>query len=334
MTDSNNEGIQIPASGPDVNENNILSADTQLLNLLLADRTTNQNILWMTDNYIEKGSCYRPSAQIMVPLITGKFARVIKPRINKSKKEQVHRIRDKAEVFSPSWICNCQNNLIDEAWFGRGNVFNKEKGKSWSTITEKVSFPKNKLWEDYVIAQRLEVACGEAPYLVSRYDTTTGEMLPVRERIGLLDRKLRIVSENTKSAAQWVEWSKKAVQSVYGYEWQGDSLLLARENIILSFIDHYKDRFKGENPSIELIREIAVIVSWNLWQMDGIKFVIPCSCHDVIKKETDLFETRTVRTSCEGCKTGNKRKHNGIYCRIRDWQTDEILTAVSMFEKG
>jgi hypothetical protein len=31
-----------------------------------------------------------------------------------------------AEVFTPSWICNAQNNLIDNTWFGRDNVFNKE----------------------------------------------------------------------------------------------------------------------------------------------------------------------------------------------------------------
>lgn len=43
---------------------------------------------------------------------------------------------------------------------------------------------------------RLEISCGEAPYLVSRYDSVTGKTIKIKNRIGLLDRKLRIVSEN------------------------------------------------------------------------------------------------------------------------------------------
>ena len=39
---------------------------------------------------------------------------------------QQQRSREMAEVFTPSWICNKQNNLIDNAWFGRENVFNVE----------------------------------------------------------------------------------------------------------------------------------------------------------------------------------------------------------------
>ena len=45
---------------------------------------------------------------------------------SKSKAEQEHRSRDKAEVFTAAWICNKQNNLVDNAWFGREGVFNTE----------------------------------------------------------------------------------------------------------------------------------------------------------------------------------------------------------------
>ncbi|MEE3499435.1 MAG: restriction endonuclease subunit M, partial [Ruminococcus bromii] len=54
-----------------------------------------------------------------------------------------------------------------------------------------------KSWQDYIKDTRLEMTCGEAPYLVSRYDAITGEDIAVSDRIGLLDRKLRIVGENT-----------------------------------------------------------------------------------------------------------------------------------------
>jgi len=318
---------------PDINENNILEADEELLGILLKDRTTGKNILWMTDNYAKHGAGYEETSEITIPLITGKRNRVIKPRINKSKAEQMHRIRNKAEVFTPSWICNSQNNLVDDAWFGREHVFNTETGQTWTTKEGIIAFPDvaKKTWKDYVLAQRMEISCGEAPYLVSRYDTTTGQMIAVHDRIGLLDRKLRIVTENAYLRDVWITWSKKAVQSIYGYEWQGDSLLLARENLILSYIDHYRNHFGGADPSIELLREIATIVSWNLWQMDGIKFVVPCSCHTDVDFQNELFSEKTeIKVECEGCNRGDIHKHNGIYCMIKDWQKDEILTALSM----
>ncbi|MBO7084803.1 hypothetical protein J6W20_02645 [bacterium] len=41
----------------------------------------------------------------------------------------------------------------------------------------------------------MEITCGEAPYLVSRYDVTDGtlKIQPIAGRVGLLDRKLRII---------------------------------------------------------------------------------------------------------------------------------------------
>lgn len=51
-------------------------------------------------------------------------------------------------------------------------------------------------------ARRIEISCGEAPYLVSRYDTVTGEFIELLSRIVLLDRKLRVVTENTLADLQ------------------------------------------------------------------------------------------------------------------------------------
>jgi hypothetical protein len=335
MMDIGQEGYQtVYTAEPDVNENNILDADPKLLGILLKDQSTEKNILWMTENYLPLGSGYEEASEITIPLITGSNANVIKPRTNKTKKEQLHRIRDKAEVFTPSWICNRQNNLIDNAWFGRQDIFNKERKKSWATVKDSIVFPDEdkKTWRDYVLAPRMEVSCGEAPYLVSRYDTTSGKVIAVEERIGLLDRKLRIVTENATRSDMWLTWSKKAVQSIYGYEWQGDNLLLARENIVLSYIDYYRAKFNDENPSIDLLREIAEITSWNLWQMDGLKFVVPDSCQEEEIFARDMFDERTVTSECEGCKTGNILKHNGRYCLIKDWHKNEVVTAVSMLK--
>ena len=72
------------------------------------------------------------------------------------------------------------------------------RDSTWTVSEGKIELPKNKKWQHYVDSRRLEITCGEAPYLVSRYDVSTGELIvpPIR-RIGILDRKLRIVGENT-----------------------------------------------------------------------------------------------------------------------------------------
>ena len=87
---------------------------------LLKDHTTQQNIYWATDSYAETmGDGYTFYDHITIEKITGENDKIIRPRAVKSREEQTQRAKDKAEVFTPSWICNEQNNLIDEAWFGR-----------------------------------------------------------------------------------------------------------------------------------------------------------------------------------------------------------------------
>jgi hypothetical protein len=303
----------------DVKENALITLDPKLLGLLLQDKTTRQNIIWATDDYLSLGQDYAADRQITVEAITGTNGNVIRPRIEKTKDEQTLRVKSKAEVFTPSWVCNRQNNLVDAAWFGREGVFNTEIDNGWITTTEKITFPEGKTWQDYVKANRLEISCGEAPYLVSRYDTVSGEPIPVERRIGLLDRKLRVVCENCDSEQEWVKWAKKAFQSIYGYEWQGDNVLLARENLLYTFSDYYF--FKFSVPAIkEYLFIIANIIAWNIWQMDGIKFVIPNSCKAEVDEKKDLLEEiHTSIIPCPGCASGNHSLHNGIYAKTYDW---------------
>jgi len=320
----------------DIKENKIQELDKGLLKILLMDRSSGRNIIWATDNYQERGEGYFSYEEITLSAITGYNGNVIKPRTQKSKQEQLHRVKDKAEVFTPSWICNKQNNLIDNSWFGRENVFNVEDGKTWHATEGKIEFPEGKTWQDYVKSNRLEITCGEAPYLASRYDTTTGEWINVQERIGLLDRKIRIVSENTQNEKEWVEWVFEAYKSTYGYEWQGDSLLIARENLLYTFGDYYEDRF-AVPPIKEYYIELAEILSWNLWQMDGLKFVIPNSCKPIPKCQPDFFnevyevkQNTEILKECEGCLSGNNREHTGIYCKIMDWEKKKSITFISL----
>ncbi len=322
----------------DIREDYLKSLGEDILANLLKDHTRSTedkwvNIFWATDDYAEEhGEGYHYNAPITIDKITGEHGRIIVPRCLKSKAMQFGRTKEMAEVFTPSWMCNYQNNYIDETWFGRPDVFNSPDPTDphkWIPTNGKIEFPEGKTWKDYVRDTRLEITCGEGPYLVSRYDTTTGNFIPLESRIGIIDRKLRIVSENTETSGEWLEWAQIAYQSSYGYEWQGDSLLLAREAMLISFEEYYRQKF-NEKPLAVSTNYIAYIISWNLWQMDGLKGVIPDSCHEVISqnKETEQFSLfgestkvgTTTPTQCPGCEKNEIFQHNGTYCIIRDWK--------------
>lgn len=318
----------------DIKENYIYDLDQELLNVLLIDHSTGLNIIWGTDDYEERGCGYGFHDKITSELVTGTNGEVIKPRISKSEEERVNRVRNKAEVFTPAWICNKQNNLIDCAWFERKtSPFNKETEHGWKINTRSVSFSKKlkKTWKDYVSAARLEVSCGEAPYLCSRYDTVTGDAIPFMERIGLLDRKLRIVCENTDNKNDFLHYATIALQSTYGFDWQGDNVLLARENLLFTVIDAYKYKFQ-EDLSINHLVFFANIISWNIWQMDGIKYVVPDSCHEEAN-QLDLFGY-AEKTPCPGCKYNDIKLHNGAYSIIMDWDNNRKIRYVDMIKEG
>ena len=319
----------------DIKENYINRLDRELLIILLKDRSSGKNIIWATDNYAHKGVGFQKHDHIELSSITGYNGNVVRPRTVKSKREQLARIRQKAEVFTPSWICNKQNNLVDDEWFGMKNVFNTEHGQEWLVTDTKISFPTltGKTWEDYILDTRLEITCGEAPYLVSRYDTVSGEYIELHCRIGLLDRKMRVVAENTETEEEWCKWAKTAFQNIYGYDWQGDNVLLARENLLLSYVDYFKARFNKE-PEIQNLREIAEILSWNIWQMDGLKFVIPDSCEEVDDGQLRLFDCGVEKTPCEGCAKNNPVLHTGIFCKIKDWKRNKTVKFISLLENG
>lgn len=291
----------------------------KILETLLVDRTNNRNIIWGTDDYEDLGEEYNSHFPIQYNLITGENGDVIQPRILKTKENQGNRTKEKAEVFTPSWICNTQNNLVDTAWFERENVFNVEKDKIWKATTNKVEFPKGKTWKMYVDENRLEITCGEAPYLVSRYDTVTGEPIELEQRIGILDRKMRIVNENTLTEKEWMKWVERAFQSIYGFEFQGDSLLIARENLLASYCDYYEARFNREPEETALLK-IARIISWNLWQMDGLTYTIPYQ--EVVEPNMQLsFD-------------GFEGKEQKALCVIKDWRARKNITFQDLVNKG
>ena len=178
----------------------------------------------------------------------------------------------------------------------------------------------------------MEITCGEAPYLVSRYDTVTGKIIPIHARIGLLDRKLRVVNENTETEADWIKWARRAVESVYGYEFQGDSLLLARENIFYTFIENFRDRFR-KDPETKLLREIALVISWNLWQMDGFNYAIPYCKVSTEPHQMTLFDYLPDMDDLEVFDFSSLTDTKGqALCNIRDWRSKKTVLYKQLME--
>lgn len=313
----------------DVVEQTIQDMSPDLLKILLSDKTTKKFIRWGSDNYTDFGPEYAADQEIKPDLITGNKTAVIQPRVSKSEEEKSKRTRDKAEVFTPSWVCNEQNNLVDAAWFGRDGVFTINGDKSWTAVLDPVVFPRDKIWKDYVDARRMEISCGEAPYLVSRYDTVSGQMIPVKDRIGLLDRKLRIVNENAEDDKEWLKWAIRAFQSCYGYDFQGDNVLLARENLLYTFIE-YMDDHMGRKPTLQELKKVANVIAWNIWQMNGLTMTAPFSLAEPAYKQISIFDFFEI----EG--NGDVKEETGseeIPCKIYDWRSNESIEFRSMIRE-
>lgn len=258
---------------------NFMAPEVQaVLPLLLADKSTGRNIIWATDPPQALSDTVTDKSEMTPAQLHQLGFEAIQARAGKQADAQQQRTRRRGEVCTPAWVCNKMINALDADWFGREGVFNTEQPQGWQAREGQVEFPASKgkapLWQQYIDSRRLEITCGEAPFLASRYDAATGEMIPVQQRIGILDRKLRVVSETVKEEKEWLYWAKRAVQATYGYEYQGDNLLLARTNLLLTFAEHLQARWQRSSTTQEL-KATANIIAWNLWQMDGLKRSIP-----------------------------------------------------------
>lgn len=320
-----------------------------VLETLLADRTTGKNIIWADGEYERLGEGYAAEDEITCEAIAGANSGVIKPRVLKEQEQQSKRTKARAEVFTPSWLVNEMVNALDEDWFRHEGTFTEEQNDSWEPNLNRVEFPKTKGrgWHAYVSSARLEITCGEAPFLCSRYDTVTGEALPVLRRIGVLDRKLRVVSERVKTYRNWVQWALVALKSTYGYEYQGDNLLIARINCIETFVDYCIDRW-GVPPKSEDLYDAAWVISWNLWQMNGLTCAVPTTKLDAPIQSTLYDYTLPEREPAQMTlfnmleeTEGDGNEHETIgdsseltsgipLCVIYDWESDQPVEFSSM----
>lgn len=276
----------------------------QLLDKLLVDKTMSnrpdgngrkmeRHILWATDAYLKwedpsepsRGN-YGPSMEIKRGLLAPDHFRVVQTRARKAFEEQSERTKKHAEVFTPLFICKKMIDVADETW------------------TEEIL---SKKWKKYVDARRLEITCGEAPFLVSRYDAATGDVIPVEERTGILDRKLSVITRFAVDEKEWVRESFRALQATYGYEFQGDNLVIARVNVFADWSEWLQHVWHRE-PALKEKKQALNIIAWNLWQMDGLTGKIPNTAKFMEIEEGNLFETK------------DDKEENLPDCRIYDWR--------------
>lgn len=271
------------------------------MEILLKDRTTKKNIIWGTDSYSKLGNEYRPEDYIKINLVTNGAGHIVKPRVDKKKDDQLERTINKAEVFTPTWVVKKQSEVIESEY-------------------------KHLPLEEYINKLWMEITCGEGPYMCNRYDMTTGEIIPLEQRVGFLDRKFRRFSNEIDNHDSWLDYAFKSFQSSYGYEFQGDSLLLARENLLITFIEFYYDKFK-ELPNKEYMLKVADIISYNVFQMDGLNYTIPFSPEiDICEPEIQLdlfgnFETDGIQLEMN--------ISEGMKVKIKNWANNKMI----VFEK-
>lgn len=274
-----------PASAPEKDPFRKLHV-LNFLEILLHDRTTGKNIIWATDTYASLGKGFGKKDPILPEIIIGRYDGLMGVR----RENRLQRARKHGEVFTPLSVCKI---MCDHAY---------------KTL-------RGRDWKKYIQATVLEIACGEAPFLASRKDLGNGEKVPIKSRVGILDRKLQLIGEKTASKEEWLAWAFKAFEATYGYEFQGDNLLLARLSLLATFEEYFKDRWQSR-PGEEEYKRILNIISWNIWQMDGLTGAPPYG---------------ELPKSGQGYLLATKKDENEAPpCLIRDWEDGEVMTFLSM----
>ena len=252
-----------------------------LLDIFLMDRTTGRNIIWAAGGPDEE-------KEIRVKDVLGR----IKPRWLKNEEAKKQRTRMSAEVFTPSGICR---EMVE-------------------TIEEEGAMPT----KDFQASLCLEITCGEAPFIASRYDMETGESIEVKDRFGLLDKKLKPMIEEDIAFEAYRDQALKSLKSVYGYELHGDSLFIARTNVFMDFVEHWREKWTS-NPDCKVLKDAAEVVSWNFWQMDGLGDFLP-----PLKTAKKSLETLPGMEF-------DKYKSSSAHCKIRLWDSEEVVEFKNLF---
>lgn len=244
-----------------------------------------RNIVWATQDYEDLG--IHADQQITLDVLNANPG-LIAQRTTKARDAQAVRTKKRAEIFTPAWLVNFQNDVVDHAWSAGHEPYDDAIPDASAGIVRPLrpTLPafddvSGKAWENYVDRRVLEVACGEAPYLTSRYDATTGEPIALGGRVGFFDRKLAAIPISLGDEAATLNWALRALRATFGFELQGDSLLLARLNLLASF-DEATSALLGRSLVADDLTEAAHVIAQNVWQMDGLTLKSPSGADVVL----------------------------------------------------
>ena len=118
-----------------------------------------------------------------------------------------------------------------------------------------------------------------------------------------------------------MKWTFRAFEATYGYEFQGDNLLIARVNLVMTFVESLDVRWHRQ-PSYKEWKRLARVVTWNIWQMDGLTYTLPYAKGHELIEQTEFLSAFGLEPAQE--------ESNQPYCKIFLWR---YLKASTEFRK-
>lgn len=223
-----------------------------------AGEVVRTHVRLMATGYVTDGEPLDETAEITPEWLMRHGVEQLRRRCDKSKTEQRARTKRRAEVFTPTSVVAY---MVEQA----------ESAKLGVTVEELDTVP----WRDRIQLRSADMCCGEGAFMTTLYDPITGEDIPEPERVGVLDRKLRLVVENAPMSMA-TRYLLTALRTSYACELVGDNVILARMNVLLAWREAYC-RVMGTSPSVAEMTEACEVICGTVMQVDVLTGMIPAS---------------------------------------------------------
>jgi len=230
---------------------------------LLRDARTGKNIIFNTSEYKGLGDGFQPGDEVKADINGHKIADWLRPYFARPKDAQKKAKKKYAEVVTPPWLVCYMLNQYERETFGQEIMFSCDpESKTYGRI------PMVNILSRYIDLTGCEIACGEAPFITTRYDLKTGDRIELGRRCGILDRKLALVRMWVYAEDAIPYFAFKCLRSTYGYELRGDALAIARWNVYQTFEATFIASL-GRILRPEERAEAIDIIAKNIYQYDG-----------------------------------------------------------------
>lgn len=226
--------------------------DDLILDILLRDKTTGKPLVFPPDQ-----TSGRPSPFLGLEDLYGVQSQKDMP--------------DEAEEVQTLCSWNRKLNQLDEVWFQRSGVFNTPTAEGWIPAADPVYFEDPFHWKKYVNQQ---IYVPDLDWGAALTFAGTSENLPLNERMGQLDRELRLVNENVRSQQEWQKRTSTMLARMLGCAKDPIRLFRARLCVLETCREAFQARF-GHLPSARDEKALAHIVARNLFQSEDELNTVP-----------------------------------------------------------